>query len=134
MKAIRIGIVLVILLGVAFIASAQTGPNPVKSADALTTRTFVLVQNHLAMTTKKTAYVLAEDGEIEVSAWRWDATGTVWNRVLPNPALYDDIGATHADSVMICPSGYVLPITGEFDALTLRGVLGTVSCQIQVYK
>lgn len=110
-------------------AKAQSGPDTVQQITALTTRTFVLVQNHLAGTTKKTAYVLARSGDVEVTAWRWQSN--TWNQVYPNPAMYADIGS---DSTMVCPSGYTLPISGSFDALTIRGILGDELCEVQVYK
>ena len=111
-------------------AVAQTGPSPTLAVDVLTTHTFVVVQNPLSVTTKKTAQIYVRSGgNIEASAWRW--IGAAWVRVIPNPAEFADIGS---DSVIIGLEDTTLTITGQFDALTLKAITVTSPCLINVYR
>ncbi len=130
LKILVLVVAAVMCFGCGETVDAETGPDA-REITATTSRTFVLVQHHLASTTKKTAYVLALDDDIEVVAWRF--VDSVWTRVIPN-YIASDPAAARSDSVIICPQGYTLPITGQFDALTIMGRVSGGLVQIHTYK
>ena len=120
-------IMLLLAVGFGIPAAAAVGPD-CRSITVDTSRSFILVQDHTATTVSKELYVLSEDDDVEVVAWRWIVDE--WIRVIPNPAM----SPTYSDSVAICPAGYTLPVIGQFDALTIRGVNTGGDVQIQWYK
>ena len=131
LKRIIMMVVVAACVGCGGDADAQTGPVLAKDLTLTTAETFVLCQNHLASTTKKTAYVLALDDDIQVTAWRF--VDSVWTLVLPN-YIPSDPAIARSDSVMICPQGFTLPVIGQFDALTLKGLVSGGAVQVHVYK
>jgi len=136
MKALLIPVLLALVLILAIGCSAPadaSGPYLVKNLTLTTSRTFVALQDSLSSTTKKTAYVLALEDDLEVTAWRYNisAAAREWVLVFPGASF---IIAAFSDSVMICPTGYVLPVEGEFDALTIKGTVSGGACQVQAYK
>lgn len=132
MKALLIPILLALVVLVAVGCSDPadaSGPDTIEvtSTDSIT---FVALQDSLASTIKRIAYVLAEEDDTEVVAYRYVVEPAVreWRRVFPNP------GNAFCDSVAVCPSGYVIPIEGEFDALTIKGQNTGGRVQVHVYR
>jgi len=127
MIPLLMALVLVLAVGCSDTADA-TGPFFVDDLTLTTSFTFVAIQDSLASTTKKTAYVLALDDDLEVSAWRYSISSAAreWVKVEPSSAF--------GDTIMTCPMGYVLPVEGLFDALIIRGKSTGGNCQVQAYK
>ncbi len=71
---------------------------------------------------------MALEDDLEVSAWRYSISpaARLWVKVMPSSAF--------GDTMFTCPTGYVLPIVGEFDALIIRGKVSGGACEVQAYK